>query len=160
MMCRIFLNFLCCDHHTLSLCLPLTQHPYLPHVIMQTAGLAPPADKMWDIALSFSEHFNHYKDSFLEHKQPGCLMQGPNVNNHTFDGTMILTHRLGLCWSDNEGPPLTFPSYETGNWSHPSVELEASNRDSPIVPDDNASCWILLPCALLMAISRCVSDRI
>lgn len=93
-------------------------------------------------------------------------MQGLNVNNHALDGMMILTHRLAPGYSADEGLLFFFFSYFSSSSDgklKPSVcgdGGEASSRDRPIVPDDNAGCRIPPPCALLMAVSRRVSDHI
>lgn len=104
---RIFLDFPRCDHQQIDTPPPtsssLTQHPSLQHIIMPTAGLRTPADTLWDIASSVSECFKHYKDPFFQHKHPGCLMQGSNVNDEALDGTMIVTHRLGPGWPGSGG---------------------------------------------------------
>lgn len=95
-------------------------------------------------------------------------MPGLNVNNHALDGMMILTHRLAPGYSADEGLLFFFFSSYFSSSSDgklkPSVCGDggggASSRDRPIVPDDNAGCRIPPPCALLMAISRRVSDHI
>lgn len=94
-------------------------------------------------------------------------MPGLNVNNHALDGMMILTHRLAPGYSADEGLLFFFflLLFFLIRWEIEAIRLRrwgggASSRDRPIVPDDNAGCRIPPPCALLMAISRRVSDHI